>query len=280
MAEPRSDSESDSDNSIYDDDDDDEPSLSDRSDVSDDQSSGNGLSEDPIMKEPASAWHNLPTTDLSLEDLMKMREKVGSKSFQNVIHTKKTIKDKTPTRLLNNLQSKNKPQEMSSKIKVSSFRKVINVPSEKTKTRDPRFDDLCGSNYDEEVFDKRFSFLQNVKDRELEILSKKLRKSKNPEQKKKLRYLMNRLKQQQQNKMKRKEDNEIVKKFIKEDKEKVAQGVKKPYFLKQSAIKKLVEEKRREKLESKYDKLEARRDKKKMSKEKRFMPKSRRTIDP
>jgi len=79
--------------------------------------------------------------------------------------------------------------------------------------------------------------------------------------------------------MKRKEDSEIVKKFMKEDKEKVAKGIKKPYFLKQSAIKQLVDEKRRKTLESKgqLDKTDAKKDRKKMSKERRFMPTSRRT---
>jgi len=172
-AEPRSDTESDSEEYLSkEEESDEEQSLS---------SNSNDSSEDETLmgqEEPTSAWHNLPTNDLSLEDLIKMREKVGSKSFQKVITNSESWKYKGKKSISSSTMSKNKPQEMSSKIKTSSFRQVVNVSSGKTKTRDPRFDDLCGSNYDEEVFDKRFSFLQKVKDKELMILNKKLKKSK------------------------------------------------------------------------------------------------------
>ncbi len=76
-----------------------------------------------------------------------------------------------------------RPMEMSTKRPVSRFRQVIEVP--KVKARDPRFDPLCGR-LDQNVFESRYGFINDVRKQELNQLKETIEKTKNPEEKEKL----------------------------------------------------------------------------------------------
>ena len=80
---------------------------------------------------------------------------------------------------------------------------VVNFPSSKFTPRDPRFDDLCGSQFDEEKFNKTYSFLDNIREREAKELKKMLDETTDSSKKKKLRYLLRRMKEQKRAKQHR-----------------------------------------------------------------------------
>ncbi|PKU76458.1 hypothetical protein MA16_Dca001061 [Dendrobium catenatum] len=74
--------------------------------------------------------------------------------------------------------NKNRPMEMSSKVRVGRYKEVIQAP--KRVVRDPRFESLCG-NLDTERFRNRYSFLYEVElPAEKAKLQKLIKKSKDP----------------------------------------------------------------------------------------------------
>lgn len=188
--------------------------------------------------------------ELSMEELLKMREKVGSKVFDKKLtsHVSKREKTTKITELSNKKQefmrtNKNRPLEMSSKRPV---RKVQGPSSSASKSRDPRFDEMCGTKFDKEVFENRFSFLTDIREKETKVLKKKLKKTKSLEDRKKLQYLIQRFDNQKRETQRRKEENEVIRNWRREEKKKVAEG-KKPYFLKDSDKKRLIQEHRKQK---------------------------------
>lgn len=189
--------------------------------------------------------------ELSMEELLKMRDKVGSKIFDKKFTSHVNKKDSN-TKKLQELKkkkefmrtNKNRPLEISSKRPVGRLRGPSS--SNASKTRDPRFDEMCGTKFDKDVYEARFSFLTDVRERETKILQKNLKRTKDPEQRKKLQYLIQRFDNQKRETQRRKEENEVITKWRKEEKKKVAEG-KKPYFLKDGDKKKLIQEHRKQK---------------------------------
>uniref|UniRef100_H2YGQ7 rRNA biogenesis protein RRP36 n=1 Tax=Ciona savignyi TaxID=51511 RepID=H2YGQ7_CIOSA len=207
----------------------------------------------------------------SLQDMMRFCEKIGSKKVKKEILISKS--DKTSDQTFKR-KNKNRPQEMSSKVKVPKIRQVVNVSKPTSSSRDPRFDDLCGSEYQEELFHARYHFLDGVRRREEEQLRRRLRRSKSgSEEQWELKYLLTRMKQQESAKEKRRKKREDERKWKKEERAKVLRGVKKPYFLKNSMKKKLSDESGPL---SGSNKVEVNREKKKKSKESKVMPYTRR----
>nr|CAD7197468.1 unnamed protein product [Timema douglasi] len=87
-----------------------------------------------------------------------------------------------------------RPREMSSKVPVSLLSEV--VPVKKVVPRDPRFDTLCGE-FNEKAFKSSYSFLSKVKQQELKQLKEDLKAEKNSIRKEKIRYLIQRLENQE-----------------------------------------------------------------------------------
>ncbi len=85
---------------------------------------------------------------MSLEEIQKLKERLGLKLFDAVVSEKSVSKKKKKP--VFKRENKNRPREMSSKKMVPRFRDVVGVASEQnTKDRakdkrDPRFDSLCG----------------------------------------------------------------------------------------------------------------------------------------
>ncbi|EPY76678.1 kelch domain containing 3 isoform 3-like protein [Camelus ferus] len=119
------------------------------------------------------------------------------------------------------------PLEMSAKVRVPFLRQV--VPISKKVARDPRFDDLSGE-YNPEVFDKTYKFLNDIRAREKE-------------------------EQQEMAQQERKQQQEL-RLALKQERRAQAQQGHRPYFLKKSEQRQLVlaekfkELKRSKKLES------------------------------
>lgn len=168
----------------------------------------------------------------SIEDLIKRRNKIGIKKLEKELITKKKMTDNIEKR-----RNKNCPQEISSKKRVP-FNKMGKYSEKKRAIRDPRFDALCGSEFNQEVFDKRYGFLDAKKSTEIKKLEKQLKKTKDPQKISKLKYIISRNKQQVKAKEQRLEKRQIEKEWKQKEKVKVADG-KKPYFLKKSEKKEL-----------------------------------------
>ncbi|CAH8382361.1 unnamed protein product [Eruca vesicaria subsp. sativa] len=168
--------------------------------------------------------------------------------------------------------NKNRPMELSSRRPVSRYREVIQAP--KKVVRDPRFDSLAG-NVDTEGFRKRYSFFFEEKlPVEREELKKKLKKTKNPEEvdelKDQLTYVEKLLKYDPSTNSKGKS---ILTEHKKREREAAKMG-KKPYYLKQSEIRKqeLIEKYNSLKESGKLSSFLDKRRKKNATKDHRYMP--------
>ncbi|KAJ7374405.1 rRNA biogenesis protein rrp36 [Desmophyllum pertusum] len=121
-------------------------------------------------------------------ELEELKQEVGSKKYNEAIHglfEKKGAIAKPQKR-----ENKNRPREMSSKKPVSRLRHVIPL------ARDPRFDELSGT-FNQEKFDKAYSFLGEIKANEKKQLQKELQKTKQPERKQQLDSLLKRMDHQE-----------------------------------------------------------------------------------
>ncbi|XP_010940889.1 uncharacterized protein [Elaeis guineensis] len=167
--------------------------------------------------------------------------------------------------------NKNRPMEMSSKVRVGRFREVIQAP--KRVVRDPRFESLCGT-LDTDGFRKRYNFLFEVElPAEKEKLHKLIKKSKDPTVVEELKNHISWIDKQLKSGPQKTAESEILSDHIKKEREAAKRG-KRPYYLKKSEI-------RKRKLIKKYDELKAegkldsyieKRRKKNASKDHRYMP--------
>lgn len=111
-------------------------------------------------------------------------------------------------------KNKNKPEEISSKVPPKpNFNKIH-------KHIDPRFDSAFGE-FNEKAFKSQYGFLEKIKKREKINLKRQLKHETDPEEVKKIQYLLTRIKNQEREKKKR----DIKEKKIEEDKQKFAQAV-------------------------------------------------------
>ena len=88
---------------------------------------------------------------------------------------------------------------------------------QKRTPRDPRFDDLCGSKFDEDSFNDSYKFLDEIRDREIQELQSMLQEATEPVRKKKLSYLLQRMKNQQHAKKFRAMERTVEKEWYKEE---------------------------------------------------------------
>uniref|UniRef100_A0A7M4END2 rRNA biogenesis protein RRP36 n=1 Tax=Crocodylus porosus TaxID=8502 RepID=A0A7M4END2_CROPO len=152
-------------------------------------------------------------SSLSFEELLQLRNRVGTKAYQQM-----TCGKKAP----NHTKAAFRGPHLCYSLQVH---------------RDPRFDDLSGE-YSPEVFEKMYSFLNSIKEREKEIVQKQLKKSRNAEQQENLKQLLKRMTQQEvaQKDRQRRREKELALK--KQQREQAQQG-RKPFYLKKSEKRKL-----------------------------------------
>ncbi|XP_056135612.1 ribosomal RNA processing protein 36 homolog [Lampris incognitus] len=197
----------------------DEDAQSDQADSSED-----GQGEHDIKKE---------LSTMSFEDIMKLQKEVGTKVYNKVAYAgASTSQTDGKKKRLN----KNRPTEVSAKRLPPFLRQVI--PVKKTILRDPRFDDLSGE-YKPEIFEKTYKFINDIKQREKEMVQKQLKKMKKDSQKKeKLQFLLKRMENQERARKTWEEKREKELEFKSKLREMAAEGHK-PFFLKKSDKKKL-----------------------------------------
>ncbi|XP_043305327.1 kelch domain-containing protein 3 isoform X3 [Cervus canadensis] len=193
------------------------------------------------------------TSHMSFEELLELQSQVGTKAYKQLVTGSRTKKQSSrPPVPKACVADKHRPLEMSAKVRVPFLRQV--VPVSKKVARDPRFDDLSGE-YNPEVFDKTYQFLDDIRAREKELVKKQLKKRRSGEEHEKLQQLLQRMEQQEMAQKERKRQQEL-RLALKQERRAQAQQGHRPYFLKKSEQRQLVlaekfkELKRSKKLES------------------------------
>lgn len=142
---------------------------------------------------------------MSFEALIKLKEKLGAKVYnETVLGTKD--RSERPVKKEFKRDNKNRPREMTSKRPVPLLGNEKSKTKESTTTttaRDPRFDPNCGE-FNATKFKENFSFVADIKEKELAELKKQLKESSDPKEVKKLKYLIQRMQNQNLEEKKRK----------------------------------------------------------------------------
>ncbi|CAH1955465.1 unnamed protein product [Acanthoscelides obtectus] len=208
---------------------------------------------------------------LSFEDLLKMKEEMGAKLYNETVLGVKKKKIKTDYKRAN----KNRPRELSSKIRPKQLNRVLNQSSapmiEQNKPRDPRFDPLCGQ-FDARTFKSDYKFVHDIRLEEKKQLEKELKSCTDPSRQQIIKKLIQRINNQvrEQDKKDKEERKEYQEK--KEVKEKLKKG-EKPVYKKKSVkkLENLIEKYNELKKSNKLQKHIEKRSKKLSIKEKRKM---------
>uniref|UniRef100_H0VX02 rRNA biogenesis protein RRP36 n=1 Tax=Cavia porcellus TaxID=10141 RepID=H0VX02_CAVPO len=189
--------------------------------------------------------------EMSFEELLKLQNQVGTNTHKELVAKNKKPASRASARNAC-VADKHRPLEMSAKVRVPFLRQV--VPISKKVARDPRFDDLSGE-YNPEVFDKTYQFLNDIRAREKQLVKKQLKKHQSEEEREKLQQLLQRLEQQEAAQQERKRQQDLRLALKQEQRARAQQGHR-PYFFKKSEQRQLAlaekfkELKRSKKLES------------------------------
>ncbi|XP_037698586.1 kelch domain-containing protein 3 isoform X2 [Choloepus didactylus] len=171
------------------------------------------------------------TSNMSFEELLELQSQMGNKTCKHLVAGNSTRKQGFRPPVQNAcVADKHRPLEMSAKVRVPYLRQV--VPISKKVFRDPRFDDLSGE-YNPEVFDKTYQFLNDIRAKEKEIVKKQLKKHRSGEEHEKLQQLLQRMEQQEVAQQERKRQQEL-RLALKQKRRAQAQQGHQPYFLKKS----------------------------------------------
>ncbi|KAG7327777.1 hypothetical protein KOW79_009383 [Hemibagrus wyckioides] len=169
---------------------------------------------------------------MSFEEIMRLQSKIGTKACNKLIHeAKKKKQDSEPAKRLN----KERPQEISAKKPVSFLRKVGSAKG--PILRDPRFDDLSGE-FKPEVFSQTYRFINDLRQREAEMVKKKLKKVKSNAKKEELKSFLKRMENQKRNLERREQQREKELSYKRKQRALVGDGHR-PFYLKKSDKKKL-----------------------------------------
>ncbi|KAJ3301292.1 rRNA biogenesis protein rrp36 [Blyttiomyces sp. JEL0837] len=258
------------------------------------------MDEEDYDKELARLKQEL--ADVPLGDLIKVQQTMGTKAFramrgdvkvrnphetndQDEIDSREALRNKLAAKVEKEETSKERkvppkrvskhaPMEITSKKPTSRHRQVIEPL--KKKGRDPRFDNLSGK-FNEGLYKSSYGFLDEYDKSEIQMLKAEIRKEKDNEKKMELRKVLESKISRRQTLQHEDEKKKIMRDWKKTEKEAVKQG-KKPYFLKESDVKKLALVEKYKKLNpSQVEKVLEKRRKKNSASEKRFMPYARRS---
>jgi ribosomal RNA-processing protein 36 len=166
---------------------------------------------------------------MSFEDLQKLKERLGTKIYNETMFGKKSERRQKKDF---KRESKSAPAEMSAKRRVSVFKKVI--PTKNVRFRDPRFDSLSGT-FDNKSFKSSYAFLTEYKQNDLENLRKELEVTTDPKTIKKIKYLIQRFENQLREEKRQKQKEEDKQK----EKEQLLEAIKrgeKPIYKKKCML--------------------------------------------
>lgn len=167
---------------------------------------------------------------MSFEDLQKLKERLGSRVYNETLFGKNKVVKREFKR-----ENKNRPCEMSAKIPVSRSKKIIKI--KKIINRDPRFDSLCGT-FDEKAFKRSYGFISKFRENDLNALKKELKQTTDPKTIKKVKFLIQRLENQLREEKRQKKKEEKIQQEKKETLASIKRG-EKPVFKKKCKLKNL-----------------------------------------
>lgn len=176
--------------------------------------------------------------DVSMEDLLALQDKIGTKAFTKRIIKMKKERMKPEKKCQANTYkraNKNCPLEAPLQRKcvpiMRSFApKTSTKVKHKTAFRDPRFDDLSGK-LDSIAWKKNYQFLLNLRKREKNLLVKELKKQKNPKKCEQLKLAIQRMSNQERE-IKKREQERMIKKQQRDEAIALMKEGYKPRFIK------------------------------------------------
>nr|SVE74461.1 EOG090X0E8U [Daphnia barbata] len=139
---------------------------------------------------------------LTFEELQKLKEKIGSKKFNQTLTG---IKKKADARTDFKRANPNRPREISSKSRRIEPKVAVQV--RKVFHNDPRFDNLCGE-FREKTFYKNYDFINKMKEDEVKKLKEELQDETQPRRIEKIKYLIQRMENQMRSEKMRKLEEE------------------------------------------------------------------------
>lgn len=140
---------------------------------------------------------------MSFEDLIKLKAKLGAKVYNEAVFGQHRSKERPGIQKKQRRDNKNRPRVMGVKRPVPLKGKDEILAGAKTGPRDPRFDANCGE-FNVKQFKENFSFVGEIKERELEELKQRLKTSDDAKEQKKIKYLIQRMQNQGTEERKRK----------------------------------------------------------------------------
>eukprot|EP01036_Dinobryon_divergens_P032150 gene32150-41685_t len=166
--------------------------------------------------------------------------------------------------------NKNHPAELPSNRPVKRLR--VDANNKSNKFRDPRFSDISGV-MDDKIFAKNYIFLDEYREKEIDLVAKSMRKIKNVDKKAEIKAELMKMKQQHAERRRGLAVMSKLEELKKEEKEKVKSG-KNPFFLKKSVKKTIALEERYNELkkEGKLHKYMEKRRRKNAAKDRRYLP--------
>jgi ribosomal RNA-processing protein 36 len=150
---------------------------------------------------------------------------------------------------------KHQPQEVSSKQPVSVIRQVVEPL--RRRALDPRFDRSFGK-FNSDLFKKSYTFLQDLSHNEMDELKTALKKERNGAKREQLKDVLRRRENREREHQRLEHERRALKNVRKDDLDKVAQGVKNPFYLKRNQQRQVVRDLHEQELHSKSDKAQAR----------------------
>lgn len=152
---------------------------------------------------------------MSLEEIQELKEKIGLKLYNKALGINQGRGAAKPTQMTKAVfkrENKNRPREISSKKPVKRFRDVVGLTAKmnekERQKRDPRFDSLCGE-FDSKLFKESYKFVDDIKVRERRQLEKQLNDETDPEEIKKIKYLIQRHDNQVRERQKLESQNKV-----------------------------------------------------------------------
>ncbi len=243
--------ESDSDDQVEDSDSDDQVEDSD-SDPQQDESDtdAESASEDDQQDDEDSEAQNYQ--GMTMQELLKLQQDMGTKAFRSKVLEKgggivgkigsnsKPNGKRSGGKTVLKRANKNRPVEVPM-MRCAAPRLATLDPGRSTKrkiVRDPRFDDLSG-NLNLRGWQENYAFLKEMRKKEKELLKKELMEEQDPEQKCRMKSIIQRMENQERERAKKEKEREVKRQERQDQREALRQG-RKPKFLSNKERKLLV----------------------------------------
>lgn len=203
---------------------------------------------------------------MSFEELQALKEKIGLKMYKEAVFGVDSKRAKKSFKRDN----KNRPREMSAKHQVPVYREVFQA--KKKVHQDPRFSSSAGE-FNERVFRQTYSFVQDIKAKERKELEAMLHEERDPQQRKVLKGLLQKMKNQEVSEQLKAKKAELEKQYHKYLIDHQKEG-EKPMFLNKTEKRKiqLAEKFKELKKAGKLEKYLEKKRKKNAGKERKHLP--------